>query len=95
MSKDLAALSKQVDQWQSLSQRLKDALEIAKLNDTGLEPDLKKQLADLTHEYEAHEFELTLSGPYDKNSAILHLHAGTGGTDVNDWTQMLEQMYLR
>lgn len=95
LSKEQAALSKQVDQWQGLKQRIDEAIEIAQLNDPKLASDLSKQLVELSAEYQAHELELTLSGTYDANSAILHLHAGTGGTDAQDWTQMLQRMYLR
>lgn len=41
------------------------------------------------------EFALYLSGPYDRNGAILALHAGQGGTEAMDWTQMLYRMYIR
>ena len=41
------------------------------------------------------EFSLYLSGPYDQNDAILALHAGQGGTEAMDWTQMLYRMYSR
>jgi len=51
-------------------------------------PEMKKQLYGL-------EFQLTLSGPYDRASAILAISAGAGGTDAQDWAQMLLRMYLR
>ncbi len=50
---------------------------------------------DLEREVGKLEFSLYLSGPYDRNDAILSLHAGQGGTEAMDWTQMLYRMYLR
>ena len=46
-------------------------------------------------DYEKLNLETLLSGPYDKNNAILTLHAGAGGTEAQDWTQMLMRMYTR
>lgn len=94
-SKEHSELNKQIAQWHGLKQRLADAIELANTQDHELEKELQNQLKELKKEYEAHEFELTLSGVHDKNSAILHIHAGTGGTDAMDWAQMLERMYLR
>ena len=49
---------------------------------------LQPKLADL-------EFKLVLSGPYDKRNAILAVHAGTGGTEAQDWADMMLRMYVR
>jgi len=50
---------------------------------------------DLEREVGKLEFALFLSGPYDRNDAILSLHSGQGGTEAMDWTQMLYRMYSR
>ena len=49
----------------------------------------------LEKEIEDYKIEMLLSGEYDKNNAILTLHVGVGGTDANDWTEMLLRMYTR
>ena len=49
----------------------------------------------LERELDALEFELTFSGPYDDRNAILAIHAGAGGTESQDWAEMLLRMYLR
>ncbi|MDO5039493.1 peptide chain release factor 2 [Clostridium sp.] len=51
-----------------------------------------KELDKLVEEY---RIEIMLSGEYDKNDVILTLHVGVGGTDANDWTEMLLRMYTR
>lgn len=94
-SKAHAGLKNRLEAWDSLRQRISDAIELAKLEDHKLEKDLAIQLKQLEREFESLEFELAFVGPYDRNSAILHIHAGTGGTDAQDWAQILERMYLR
>lgn len=52
-------------------------------------------LKKISHEVEAWKLEKTLSGEYDKNSAIITINSGAGGTDAQDWASMLFRMYLR
>ncbi|MQC18405.1 MAG: peptide chain release factor 2 [Chloroflexi bacterium] len=52
-------------------------------------------LTELERVYEAIEMNLVLSGEFDQKSALLSIHAGAGGTEANDWTEMLLRMYLR
>lgn len=93
--KQTAALRGQVDDWNRLVQRIKDALELAGLEDETLEPDLQKETELLSEEIDRRELETMLSGKFDKGDALLAIHAGAGGTDSQDWTEMLERMYLR
>jgi peptide chain release factor 2 len=57
--------------------------------------DIARQLASLTEEFDLYEIQRTLAGPNDVNNAIVDIHAGAGGTDAQDWAQMLLRMYLR
>jgi peptide chain release factor 2 len=57
--------------------------------------DLQKEIKDLKEELESLEIEHLLSGQMDKNNAILTIHPGAGGTESQDWAQMLMRMYLR
>ena len=62
------------------------------------EEDLKvieDELADTENKLSGLELKTFLSGPYDKDDAIISIHAGQGGTEACDWTQMLERMYVR
>ena len=64
-------------------------------DDASLVDDLKSELASLTEQIQALRLELMLKGPYDACNAILSLHAGAGGTEAQDWTEMLYRMYSR
>lgn len=63
--------------------------------DPQLETELTTLIDDITVEVERREILLLLRGEFDKNNAIITFHAGAGGTEAQDWTQMLIRMYLR
>ena len=63
--------------------------------DEGMEADVKAEMAAVEEAVRSLELELLLSGEYDGNNAYLTLHAGAGGTEAQDWTQMLLRMYGR
>ena len=93
--KKMAALREEVEDWQHLRQRMLDALELARLEDESLRPELESEAEGLEREIERRELEVMLSGRYDHGDALLAIHAGAGGTDSQDWAEMLERMYLR
>lgn len=93
--KKLAALRDEVQSWQVLEQRVQDALELAQLEDESLQEDLEEESLDLQREVDQREFLAMLSGKYDQGDALLAIHAGAGGTDSQDWAEMLQRMYLR
>ena len=88
----LAAFSSLENTWQEISELLELALEE---DDQSLEKELSRSLAELEETASAMELETLLSGPYDRNNAFLTLHAGAGGTEAQDWAQMLMRMYVR
>ncbi|MBM3136336.1 MAG: peptide chain release factor 2, partial [Chloroflexi bacterium] len=63
--------------------------------DESLGADIAQEIAQAEQELERREFQLLLGGPYDRKNALLAIHAGAGGTDSQDWAQMLLRMYLR
>jgi peptide chain release factor 2 len=91
----LSSLKEEVARWSSLSQRVQDTFDFAALDDEGLRDELETETQALEREIERLEFLLIFSGPHDREDAILSLHAGAGGTDAQDWTEMLLRMYLR
>jgi peptide chain release factor 2 len=88
-------LKAEVDSWSAFSRRVKDAVELAQLDDESLRPDLEAEVSVIEAELEKRAFTAMLSGKYDHDSAILAIHAGAGGTDSQDWASMLERMFLR
>jgi peptide chain release factor 2 len=85
--------------WRSLERRARDLLGLIELaaaeGDDALTADMETELAALTHELDEREFDLTFSGPYDDRKAIVAVHAGAGGTESQDWAEMLLRMYTR
>ncbi|MBN1217410.1 MAG: peptide chain release factor 2 [Anaerolineae bacterium] len=95
----LSDLHEQVKTWQGIDRRVKDALELVEMataeEDDSLLTELTAEVDSLEQLLDKLEFELVLSGPHDKDSALLSIHAGAGGTESQDWTQMLLRMYMR
>ncbi len=92
---EMSRLRDEVQRWRSVANRINDALELAELSDESLLDDLTQEVNGLQPLVERMSFQAMLSNPYDKENAILAIHAGAGGTDSQDWAQMLERMYLR
>jgi peptide chain release factor 2 len=85
--------------WITLSKKIDDMIELLELadeeDDQSLAEECSADLDETQKELDELEFQLLLSGPYDSNNAILAIHAGAGGTESQDWAEMLMRMYLR
>lgn len=96
---ELVTLKTEIERWKTLYSRVRDALELLDLAeadaDETLLTEIEHEAQHIETELRKQEFELILSGPYDYGPAILSLHAGAGGTDAQDFVQMLMRMYLR
>lgn len=93
--RELTRLRRQVAVWERVSKRLEDALELAAMDDENLREEMKQELAALRQIVDRLEFQALFSGKYDDQDALLAIHAGAGGTEAQDWAQMLQRMFIR
>lgn len=93
--KKISALREEVENWHILGQRVSDSLELAQFEDESLRTELEEETKSLEAEIAQREFYAMFSGDYDADNAVLAIHAGAGGTDSQDWAEMLQRMYLR
>ncbi|HUC96583.1 MAG TPA: peptide chain release factor 2 [Candidatus Saccharimonadales bacterium] len=94
-SKDLAVLSSTIEPWLVLRAQVNDIAELIGMGDSSLLQEFECQVSALEKEFEIRQKDLLFHGKYDDHGAIIRLSAGVGGTDAQDWTEMLERMYLR
>jgi len=99
MMQQLASLREEVSVWKELASRVADLQSLLELavadGDETMLGEIAAETEKATAELNRLEFRLLFSGPYDQNDAILAIHAGAGGTEAQDWTEMLLRMYLR
>ena len=93
--REITRLRNQVLIWQKLSRHLEETRELAELGEEDLAVELALEVATLQSEVDELEFRTLFSGRYDDEDAILALHAGAGGTEAQDWAEMLLRMYTR
>ncbi|MBI4757969.1 MAG: peptide chain release factor 2 [Chloroflexi bacterium] len=97
--RDLMQLREQVELWRGLEKQASDLVDLAELaqaeGDTALNQEVGEEASALARRLDQLEFQLMLGGEHDRKNAILAIHAGAGGTESQDWAQMLLRMYLR
>jgi len=93
----LADYKKTVEKWRSLEKRVADITESLPLaeEDTIFREEIGSEIEAVASELDAIELEMAFSSEYDARNAILEIHAGAGGTESQDWAEMLLRMYLR
>ena len=96
---EISARKEWIDAWNSLKKRLEDAVSLVDLaeesQDASLGPELDAELAGVAASTGDLEFRRMLSGEDDERNALLTIHAGAGGTEAQDWAEMLLRMYIR
>ena len=88
-----------IENYNALKNRLEDAIVLVEMaieeNEEGYIDEVESELAAIVKEAESKRIEILLSGEYDKNNAIVSFHPGAGGTEAQDWAQMLYRMITR
>ena len=91
----LAAVRRMADDWNGFFAEVEALQEFAALDDPALETELDSEVGRLEADGERREIQTLFQGTYDERDALLSLHAGAGGTDSQDWVEMLLRMYIR
>ena len=95
----LGRLKDTVNLWRNMESTSQNLVELTEMalaeNDTSLQEQLESESEELTRTLAREEVNLTLAGPYDERPAIVSIRAGAGGTDAQDWAEMLLQMYCQ
>ncbi len=95
VSKQAARTEERIAPWRKLQAELRDCAELVATHDESLKADIERQIVDLQERFMALKQELKFNGPYDDHNVVVSIHAGAGGTDAQDWVQMLLRMYVR
>ncbi len=97
--KEIKRLKGKISAYESLESKLEDTITLTELaieeNDESFVPEVEESVRDIEKEEEKQRIEVLLSGEYDSNNAIISFHPGAGGTEAQDWAQMLYRMYTR
>ncbi|MFA6161477.1 MAG: peptide chain release factor 2 [Patescibacteria group bacterium] len=95
----LSDLKKEYEQWSGLRVELMDLEELVEMSskdkDDSFEGEAAQKIDELEKRFAQMEFGLMFSGAHDASSAVVSIHAGAGGTDAQDWAEMLQRMYFR
>ncbi|MBP1919514.1 peptide chain release factor 2 [Youngiibacter multivorans] len=97
VSREQKMTEDRINGYKSLKNRIDEIETLAELSedDDDMAQEVLSEIGSLKEALEERKIEILLSGEYDENDAILSLHVGVGGTDAQDWTQMLLRMYTR
>jgi peptide chain release factor 2 len=94
VSAEHARLTKRLERYRRLTQEYQDAQELLAM-DGEMAAEIESSIAPLRQELDRLQEDALFSGEYDAGDALVTIHAGTGGTDAQDWAEVLLRMYLR
>lgn len=93
--KKIVELREEIEGWEKFSSLIQDTKELAEMADESFRKELEENLETIEQDLDQRQLSTLLSGKFDRGNALLSIHAGAGGTDSQDWAEMLERMYLR
>jgi peptide chain release factor 2 len=94
VSAEHARVARRLERYERLKGEYEDARELLSM-DGDMAAEIASSLGPLRHELDRLQEDALFSGEYDAGDAVVTIHAGTGGTDAQDWAEMLLRMYLR
>ncbi len=94
ISTEHARVARRLDRYHRLNDEVTEAAELYEM-DSSLEDELRTQLAPVSAELSRLQEDALFDGQYDGGDAVVSINAGTGGTDAQDWAEMMLRMYLR
>lgn len=97
ISEELSELKEEIEFWQGIEKEINELEDLYKLSkeDSDLKEEIEKKLINLEERFKKQEFKVLFSGKYDRKDAILTVYSGAGGTEAQDWADMLLRMYTR
>ena len=97
--RQIGALKDTITTWRQIADKAAEIQELTGIalseNDDSLKDEVHQEIDTLVSKFDGIEVQLMLDGPYDSRDVILAFHAGAGGTESQDWAQMLMRMYIR
>lgn len=93
--KEIVDLKDEISRVEKLHNRIIGSYELSQMGDDSIQPELEKEIHEIEQSLDQLELSTLLSDKFDKGNALLAIHAGAGGTDSQDWAEMLERMFLR
>lgn len=95
VKKSISHLEAKLSPWKLLRNEVSELLEMVEIGDESIVAELGSTLDTCVGRFAALKLQLRFTGKYDQHNAVLSIHAGAGGTDAQDWAQMLLRMYAR
>lgn len=97
--RQLSALNEETQSWRDLERKVNDLAELVALSlqegDASMEQEIGSEVDQISSQLDRLDFQLRLSGEYDERDVLLAIHAGAGGTESQDWAEMLLRMFTR
>lgn len=95
VSRQISKIKDRLSPWENIENTANDLKELLTIADDSMLDEISEKYTEAQKIYDSLKNEVKLSGEYDDYDAIINIHAGAGGTDAQDWAEMLERMYLR